>query len=103
MEANFFQVMLNTFFFRHPVVDSQFLNELEENKRDARIAHFSGGVKPWMAWEKHPYHKEYYRYLGYTPWKGYKPSLSQQWKAYKFPRNILNITSIDKLIFKLYS
>ena len=89
--------MLNTFFFRHPVVDSQFLNELEENKRDARIAHFSGGVKPWMAWEKHPYHKEYYRYLEYTPWKGYKPSLRTQWKAYKFPRNILAILGIDKL------
>lgn len=92
--------MLNTFFFRHPVIDSQFLNELEKNKKDIRIAHYSGGVKPWMAWEKHPYHKEYYKYLAYTPWKGYTPSLRQQWKAYKFPRNVLNILRIDRIIFK---
>lgn len=94
--------MLNTFFFRHPVVDNQFLEELEISKRDVRIAHFSGGVKPWMAWEKHPYHKEYYKYLKYTPWKGYRPSLSQQWKAYKFPRNILALLQIDKFLFFIY-
>lgn len=93
--------MLNTFFFRHPVVDNQFLEELEISKRDVRIAHFSGGVKPWMAWEKHPYHKEYYKYLKNTPWKGYRPTLLQQWKAYKFPRNFLNITRIDRILFKL--
>lgn len=93
--------MLNTFFFRHPVVEGKFLHELEESKRDVRIAHFSGGVKPWMAWEKHPYHKEYYKYLRYTPWKDYKPSLRQQWKAYKFPRNVLNVLRIDRIIFKI--
>ena len=92
--------MLNTFFFRRPVVEDKYLKEVEDCKRDVRIAHFSGGVKPWMAWEKHPYHKEYYKYIEYTPWRGYRPSLKQQWTAYKFPRNILRIIGIDKVLVK---
>lgn len=94
--------MLNTFFFRHPVVEDKYLKEVEDCKRDVRIAHFSGGVKPWMAWEKHPYYKEYYKYLKYTPWRGYKPSLKQQWKAYKFPRNILRILGIDRMLVNFW-
>lgn len=94
--------MLNTFFFRKPVVESKFLEEVEMCKKDVRIVHYSGGVKPWMAWEKHPYHQEYYKYLAFTPWKGYKPSLSQQWKAYKFPRNILAVLHIDRILFYIY-
>lgn len=94
--------MMNTFFFRKPVVEEQHIEELVECKKDVRIAHFSGGVKPWMAWEKHPYHKEYYKYLAFTPWKGYKPSLAQQWKSYKFPRNILSVLHIDRILFYIY-
>lgn len=91
--------MLNSFFFSPPLVESKYAAELEKAKKDPRIVHFSGGVKPWMAWEKHPYYKEYYKYLELTPWKGFKPSITSRWNAYKFPRNLLTILSLDQLFF----
>lgn len=94
--------LLISFYNFKPAVEPELKGELYQAMKDSRIVHFSGGVKPWMAWEKHPYHKSYYKYLALTPWRDYRPSLSSQWKAYKFPRNILSVTGLDRVIFGVY-
>lgn len=90
--------MLNTFFLHPPKIYSALVKEVIDSKKDVRIAHFTGSVKPWTAWTRHPYSKEYYKYIQYTPWKGYKPSLKKQWKAYSFPKNLLAILGISNVI-----
>jgi lipopolysaccharide biosynthesis glycosyltransferase len=49
--------------------------ESKDNKiyQSATILHFTGMSKPWQYINKHPYKKEYYKYIKKTPWKGYKP------------------------------
>lgn len=90
--------MLNTFFYHIPGVKSQYLEELGESKKDIRVIHYTGNIKPWHAWEKNPYHNEYYKYLRLTPYRGYKPSLKSRWQSYSFPRNLLNVLCIDRLL-----
>lgn len=93
--------MLDAFFWLPPLIQEKYTDELSACKQDVRIIHYTGGVKPWHAWTKNPYYHKYYEYLKFTPWKGYKPSLSSQWRAYKFPRNVLTILHIDRLIWLL--
>lgn len=90
--------MLNTFFLHPPKITKELEKEVLDAKRDVRIAHFTGSVKPWTAWIRHPYGKEYYKYVQFTPWKGYKPSLRKQWAAYSFPKNLLAILGISNII-----
>ena len=93
--------MLNVYVLPKPLVVSKYAGELIRSKNDVRIVHYTGNIKPWMAWTRNPYNSEYYKYLEYTPWKGYKPSLNSQWKAYKFPRNILTILKADRLLMSI--
>lgn len=90
--------MLNTFFLHPPKINSELLEEVKACKKDVRIAHFTGTIKPWTAWIRHPYGKEYYKYIRYTPWKGYRPSLKKQWEAYSFPKNLLAILGISNVV-----
>ena len=90
--------MLNTFFLFPPRINVELANEVKECKKDVRIAHFTGTVKPWTAWTRHPYGGLYYKYIKHTPWRGYRPSLSVQWKAYRFPKNLLAILGISNIV-----
>ena len=65
------------------------------------IMHFAGPIKPWTAWTPNPYYQYYYKFLSKTPWKGYKPSLKSQWKAYPFPRNLMTILKLDRILIPL--
>ena len=47
--------------------------EIEAIRRDARIIHFNGGVKPWSYFCDHPRRAEYQRYLLMTDWRDYVP------------------------------
>lgn len=93
--------MLNTFFLYPPRIDSGLRETLNKSKNDTRIVHFSGGVKPWTAWTRHPYSHKYYEYIDFTPWRGYRPSLRQKWNAYTFPKNLLAIMGISNFICKI--
>lgn len=93
--------MLNVFFLKNPPIPIGHNADLKQSLNDVRIAHFSGPIKPWIAWERHPYHSEYYKYLKMTPWKNYRPSLQKQWNAYKFPKNIIALTGLGKLLIKM--
>ena len=48
--------------------------ELQEAIRNPVIIHYSTPQKPWHYLSFHPYTKEYYKYLAFTPWKNYRPS-----------------------------
>ena len=39
--------------------------------RTANIVHFIGGRKPWQPGCRHPFRKEYFRYLKLTPFRGF--------------------------------
>lgn len=43
------------------------------NYQSAVILHFTGTSKPWQYMNKHPYKREYYKYLKKTPWYYYQP------------------------------
>ncbi len=50
--------------------------DIDKVLAEPSIVHFStwcGCSRPWLYWSKHPYKKEYYRYLRMTPWKGFTP------------------------------
>lgn len=93
--------MLLPFFQSNHRLLPQFEEELMTALRNPAIVHFTGGVKPWMAWEQHPYHSWYYKYLEKTPWRGYRPSFSSRWHAYPFPRNILGLLMIDRILIPI--
>jgi lipopolysaccharide biosynthesis glycosyltransferase len=51
-------------------------------KSNPRIVHFTGTVKPWSFYCDHPFKAEYFKYLAFTPWRGYRaydrPSVARQ-------------------------
>lgn len=93
--------ILDVFFYNIEAYKKNYKDEIKREITDPNIIHFSGIVKPWKAWSPHPYYKYYYFYLSKTPWKGFRPSLKTQWNAYKFPRNILTITKLDRILSPL--
>ena len=50
------------------------VEDIEKAKRDPAVIHFVYKPKPWEFACIHPYRSEYSKYLGYTPWRGAKPS-----------------------------
>lgn len=46
--------------------------ELIEAKTNPRIVHFSGSCKPWSCDDRNPFERDYFKYLGKTPWRGYR-------------------------------
>lgn len=93
--------MLNSFFYTPPYIALEYREEVEESYKNVRIAHFSGAVKPWHSWCRHPYYKKYYEYLSKTPFHGYKPSLKMQWNSYRFPKNIMAIIGISSVLGRI--
>ena len=47
--------------------------DYEKIKANPKIIHFTGSDKPWFSTNKHPFKAEYFKYLGLTAWKNYKP------------------------------
>lgn len=92
--------MLNSFFYTPPFIASEYIKEMEECYKDVRIAHYSGAVKPWHTWCRHPYYSMYYKYLAKTPFKDFKPTLKVQWNSYKFPKNVMAILGISSILGK---
>jgi len=45
-------------------------------KKNPTIVHYVYKPKPWESGCNHPLRKEYYKYLNYTPWKGWKPKIN---------------------------
>lgn len=89
-------------FFLHPaskIFTDKYGCEVEKSMKDVRIVHFCGPVKPWTAWV--PQGFVYRRYLRFTLWKNCRPSLHSQWKAYKFPKNILALSGFAGIAVRL--
>jgi lipopolysaccharide biosynthesis glycosyltransferase len=66
--------VISTYFFKNKISRSSNIDEIINNPG---IIHFSvskGRSRPWLYWSRHPYKKEYYKYLYKTPWKGFKPT-----------------------------
>lgn len=49
------------------------LTDLPAIIKDPAIIHFVNTPKPWQCGCTNPFRKEYFKYLSYTPWKGFKP------------------------------
>ena len=93
--------ILDIFFYDTKPYDKMYKDEIKKELPTPVIIHFSGGVKPWKAWIPNPYYEYYYSYLSKTPWKGFKPSIKSQWNSCKFPRNVLTIIKLDRIIRKI--
>ena len=44
----------------------------DDARLDPAILHYSGHIKPWHYYAEHPMKGEYFTYLEFTPWKGFK-------------------------------
>lgn len=94
--------VLDIFFFDYTPYDKKYYKEIAHSlKEDTGIMHFAGPLKPWIAWFPNPFYRHYYKYLSKTPWKGYTPSIKMQWRAYPFPRNLMTILKIDRVLVPL--
>ena len=60
-------------FYREPLLLPLAREEIEAIRRDVRIIHFNGGLKPWSYFCDHPRQAEYQRYLRMTEWRDYVP------------------------------
>jgi lipopolysaccharide biosynthesis glycosyltransferase len=80
--------MLNGFFKKNILTTSdidngEIINNYNDYKKqiliekdDPTIIHFAFKPKPWEAGCTHPYKKEYYKYLQYTPWHSFKAPMA---------------------------
>lgn len=93
--------ILDVLFYDISAYEQKYQDEIKKDISNPCIIHFSGIVKPWKAWSAHPYYKYYYHYLSKTPWKGFKPSIKSQWNSYGFPRNVLTILKLDRILVPL--
>lgn len=57
--------------------------EINTMKQSPCIIHYSGSSKPWDYLNIHPHKKEYFHYLEYTEWKGFRPKANLKTK-FKF-------------------
>jgi lipopolysaccharide biosynthesis glycosyltransferase len=57
--------------------------EINDLKQSPYIIHYSGSSKPWDYLNIHPLKKEYFHYLQYTEWKGFRPKTDLKTK-FKF-------------------
>lgn len=60
-------------FFREPCSLPLARDELEVIRREAKILHFNGSLKPWSYFSDHPRREEYYKYLHMTEWRDFVP------------------------------
>ncbi|MCM1451647.1 MAG: glycosyltransferase family 8 protein [Clostridium sp.] len=63
---------------------AKYSSEIENGLKDYAVIHYTAD-KPWHKENNQPLKKEFYKYLGLTKWRGYKP----YWKRPKFKRNII--------------
>lgn len=61
--------------------------DYSKQETDPAVVHFVSAPKPWEYGCRHPFRKEYYKYLSYTPFKDFSPSFN--WK--KYYKNCLRI------------
>lgn len=93
--------IMDVFFYDINQYEEKYRNEIRKEITHPCIVHFTGSIKPWNAWIPNPYYKYYYLYLAKTPWKGYRPSIKSQWNAYRFPRNVLTVLKLDRILVSL--
>lgn len=71
---------------------------------DPSVIHFVSKPKPWDAMCDHPYRREYFKYLNYTPWRDYKvpdmisTSIKKPKSLYIFLKNIVK----EKILGSIY-
>jgi lipopolysaccharide biosynthesis glycosyltransferase len=61
-------------FFREPIALPLSRDAIETVRRDVRIIHYNGAVKPWSYFCDHPRKADYDQYLGMTEWRGAVPA-----------------------------
>lgn len=47
------------------------VEQFEQAKKNPKIIHFIGHIKPWNILSSRPFEKEYFKYLKMTPWKNF--------------------------------
>ncbi len=61
-------------FYREPLALPLGREEIEAVRREARIIHFNGALKPWSYFCDHPRKDEYEKYLRMTEWWDFVPA-----------------------------
>jgi lipopolysaccharide biosynthesis glycosyltransferase len=79
--------MQDTFFRKAPMLQQKYLDEIHECLDNPVIIHYSTSAKPWFKEISHPFKKDYYYYLSFTPWKKYKPRFRNRKTRIKYYLN----------------
>ena len=76
--------------------------EFEAAKKNPKIIHFVGHIKPWDTYSMRPYEKEYFKYLKLTPWKNfcYKHAFKSFLKSMLNKKNTNRYVIVSFLGFK---
>ena len=88
---------VHLYFFTSPHLCQYDAGLLHRILNDPAIVHYTTQNKPWLYMGKHPFKKEYYKYLKLTAWKNYIPPD----RSYV---NILrkNLKSLYKMLYRFY-
>lgn len=65
--------MQDGFFRRRRRIEESTWPELDKAIQNPTVLHYTGGKKPWHYKSRHPYKKEYFKYLDMSPWSGWRP------------------------------
>lgn len=72
------------------------LEKVNTAKRNPRIIHFAGPIKPWDTWMNHPYWQLYWNHLKHTPYKNYRISIRKEWNLRPWPFNLMNLLHVNR-------
>lgn len=88
--------MQDGFFRTKRKIRPEMTTVLDEELKRTIIIHYTGGKKPWDYKSKHPYKKEYFKYLDMTKWKGQRPSVPLSYRIKLFFDNLFILTRLAK-------
>lgn len=77
---------------------SDYKEQIRTQKIDPSIIHFVSKPKPWDVYCDHPFKKEYYYYLSFTPFKDYRP---QNILLYSIKKPHFIIALMKRIIYNL--
>lgn len=68
--------IMNTLMRPLPFYSSDMIKEIDNEVRHRVIVHYSCAWKPWIYPCDNPLRFEYYKYLAFSPWNGFKPKVT---------------------------
>lgn len=93
--------MLECFYTIKGSLSDQQKTEMEISRENPIVMHWATELKPWMYGSSNPFKSEYYKYLAYTEWKDYKPSINNLFHRFGWKRSIFICLKMEPLFLRI--